>query len=147
MPGIRRHGNGIHGAVLCADRTAGAVVADTVFDERGAFAGRAMALQVRLVLVAEIAQSGQHRVRGGLAEAAEAALGHLGRQPLQFLKVLAAGFAGAKAVEQFEHPLGANAAKRAFAHLLINNIKYCDDKKENIIDDYCALMAATELWI
>ncbi|MCC8407530.1 glycoside hydrolase family 9 protein [Mucilaginibacter sp. UR6-1] len=39
------------------------------------------------------------------------------------------------------------AAKRAFAHLLINNKKYCDDGNENIIDDYCALMAATELWI
>ncbi|WP_221284585.1 glycoside hydrolase family 9 protein [Mucilaginibacter sp. SP1R1] len=40
-----------------------------------------------------------------------------------------------------------DAAKRAYAHLLINNIKYDDDGKENIIDDYCALMAATELWI
>ena len=39
------------------------------------------------------------------------------------------------------------AAKRAFAHLLINNTKYDDDGKENIIDDYCALMAAAELWI
>ncbi|UWY27857.1 glycoside hydrolase family 9 protein [Flavobacterium sp. TR2] len=38
-------------------------------------------------------------------------------------------------------------AKRAYAHLLINNTKYDDDGKENIIDDYCALMAATELWI
>jgi hypothetical protein len=40
-----------------------------------------------------------------------------------------------------------DAAKRAFAHLLINNTKYDDDGRENIIDDYCALMAATELWI
>ncbi|MDQ2863453.1 MAG: glycoside hydrolase family 9 protein [Bacteroidota bacterium] len=40
-----------------------------------------------------------------------------------------------------------NAAERAFAHLLIYNTKYDDDGKENIIDDYCALMAATELWI
>ncbi|SDH05559.1 glycoside hydrolase family 9 protein [Mucilaginibacter gossypii] len=39
------------------------------------------------------------------------------------------------------------AAKRAFAHLLANNTRYDDDGKENIIDDYCALMAATELWI
>ncbi|MES2277028.1 MAG: glycoside hydrolase family 9 protein [Bacteroidota bacterium] len=38
-------------------------------------------------------------------------------------------------------------AKRAFAHLLLNNTRYDDDGKENIIDDYCALMAATELWI
>ncbi|HTD93905.1 MAG TPA: glycoside hydrolase family 9 protein, partial [Chitinophagaceae bacterium] len=39
------------------------------------------------------------------------------------------------------------AARRAFAHLLINNTRYDDDGKENILDDYCALMAATELWI
>ena len=40
-----------------------------------------------------------------------------------------------------------NGAKSAFAHLLIHNKAYDDDGKENIIDDYCALMAATELWI
>ena len=40
-----------------------------------------------------------------------------------------------------------DAAKRAFAHLLVYNTKYDDDGKENIIDDYCALMAANELWI
>lgn len=40
-----------------------------------------------------------------------------------------------------------SGAKRAFAHLLVNNIEYCDDGKENILDDYTALMAATELWI
>ncbi|WP_035646993.1 glycoside hydrolase family 9 protein [Flavobacterium sp. ASV13] len=40
-----------------------------------------------------------------------------------------------------------DGAKRAYAHLLINNTKYDDDGKENIIDDYCALMGATELWI
>ncbi|GGH69027.1 type 1 glutamine amidotransferase [Filimonas zeae] len=38
------------------------------------------------------------------------------------------------------------AARRAFAHLLVNNTKYADDGRENILDDYCALMAATELW-
>jgi hypothetical protein len=40
-----------------------------------------------------------------------------------------------------------DGAKRAFAHLLTNNTRYDDDGKENIIDDYCALMASTELWI
>ncbi|HXF11273.1 MAG TPA: glycoside hydrolase family 9 protein [Desulfuromonadaceae bacterium] len=39
------------------------------------------------------------------------------------------------------------AAKRAFAHLQANNTRYDDDGRENIIDDYCALLAATELWI
>jgi hypothetical protein len=38
-------------------------------------------------------------------------------------------------------------AERAFAHLQANNLKYDDDGKENIIDDYCALMAASELWL
>jgi len=38
-------------------------------------------------------------------------------------------------------------AERAYTHLLKNNDKYTDDGKDNIIDDYCALMAATELWI
>jgi hypothetical protein len=40
-----------------------------------------------------------------------------------------------------------DAAQKAYAHLLINNKAYDDDGKENIIDDYCALMASTELWI
>ena len=37
-------------------------------------------------------------------------------------------------------------AEKAFAHLQKNNTKYCDDGVENIIDDYTALMAATELY-
>ncbi len=40
-----------------------------------------------------------------------------------------------------------DAAERAFAHLQVNSTKYADDGKDNIIDDYCALMAASELWI
>jgi len=40
-----------------------------------------------------------------------------------------------------------DAAKRAFAHLQANNTRYDDDGRENIIDDYGALLAATELWI
>ncbi|MXV50162.1 glycosyl transferase [Pedobacter sp. HMF7647] len=38
-------------------------------------------------------------------------------------------------------------AKKAFNHLQKNNTRYDDDGKENIIDDYCALLAASELWI
>jgi len=42
-------------------------------------------------------------------------------------------------------------AKRAYAHLtskqsIGGNCEYCDDNKENIIDDYTALLAATELY-
>jgi hypothetical protein len=39
------------------------------------------------------------------------------------------------------------AAERAFAHLQKFSARYADDGKDNVIDDYCALMAATELWI
>ncbi|MBT1687137.1 glycoside hydrolase family 9 protein [Dawidia soli] len=37
-------------------------------------------------------------------------------------------------------------AEEAFAFLEKNNIYYTNDGKENIVDDYCALMAATELY-
>ncbi|MBD3346565.1 MAG: hypothetical protein GF401_16035 [Chitinivibrionales bacterium] len=37
-------------------------------------------------------------------------------------------------------------AEKAYAHLKDNNLSYCDNGEENIIDDYCALMAATELY-
>lgn len=37
-------------------------------------------------------------------------------------------------------------AEKAFAHLQQHNVEYCDDRKENIIDDYTALLAATELY-
>jgi len=39
-----------------------------------------------------------------------------------------------------------NSAQKAYTHLLEKNISYCDDGVENIIDDYCALLAATELY-
>src|SRR4029079_8578335 len=38
------------------------------------------------------------------------------------------------------------AAQKGFAHLEAHNLEYLDDGRENIIDDYCALMAATELF-
>ena len=38
------------------------------------------------------------------------------------------------------------AAEDAFAYLEKNNIKMVNDGKENIVDDYCALVAATELF-
>lgn len=41
-------------------------------------------------------------------------------------------------------------AEKAYAHLLLQNANntcnYCEDKKENIIDDYTALLAASELY-
>ncbi len=38
------------------------------------------------------------------------------------------------------------AAEKGFAHLQAHNLEYLIDGKENIIDDYCALLAATELY-
>jgi hypothetical protein len=38
------------------------------------------------------------------------------------------------------------AAERGFAHLEEHNTEYLDDGVENIIDDYCALLAAVELF-
>lgn len=38
-------------------------------------------------------------------------------------------------------------AEKGFAHLNAHNREYLFDHKENIIDDYCALMASTELFI
>ena len=37
-------------------------------------------------------------------------------------------------------------AEKGFRHLAEHNANYCDDGKENIIDDYTALLAATELF-
>ena len=37
-------------------------------------------------------------------------------------------------------------AEDAFAYLEKNNLRFANDGKENIIDDYCALLAATELF-
>lgn len=38
-------------------------------------------------------------------------------------------------------------AEKGFAHLQAHNLEYAYDGKENIIDDYCALLASTELFI
>jgi hypothetical protein len=38
------------------------------------------------------------------------------------------------------------AASRGFAHLEQHNVEYLGDQTENIIDDYCALLAAVELF-
>ena len=45
---------------------------------------------------------------------------------------------------QSEHYL--QAAERGYWHLKQHNINYLNDKTENIIDEYCALLAAVELY-
>jgi hypothetical protein len=53
-----------------------------------------------------------------------------------------------KTLTSGEYPLNVylEAAEKGFEHLLENSISYTDDGQENIIDDYCALMASTELY-
>ena len=38
------------------------------------------------------------------------------------------------------------SAEKAYWHLVEFNPSYCDDGQENIIDEYCALIAAVELY-
>jgi hypothetical protein len=70
------------------------------------------------------------RTGGGMAIAALARISRWGKNGVHFT-----------ATQYLE------GAKRAFAHLLASNRSYLYDGKENVIDDMCALMAATELWI
>jgi hypothetical protein len=72
------------------------------------------------------------REGGGVAIAALARAAMLGRQTGQHGEYAAAQYLA--------------DAEKAFAHLQANNQKYCDDGVENIIDDYTALLAATELY-
>ena len=50
-----------------------------------------------------------------------------------------------KASADFQPSAYLDAARRGFAHLERRNSEYADDQKENIIDDYSALLAASEL--
>ena len=76
-------GDGAGRALLGAQPAAGAVAADVVGDERLAAAGRAALLvDVRLVLVAEVPERGEHRVGRRAAEGAQRALDDVvGRAP------------------------------------------------------------------
>jgi len=51
-----------------------------------------------------------------------------------------------KLAGDFENADYLKAAEDTFAHLEKNNLLYANDGKENIVDDYCALVAATELY-
>ena len=79
----------VGGTLLGTQRAAGALLGvDPEGDELGTAQRRAgTPVDVRLVLVAEIPQRGEHRIGGGLAESAEAAGAHLVRQALEFLEV------------------------------------------------------------
>lgn len=46
----------------------------------------------------------------------------------------------------FEPSTYLQSAETAYWHLVENNQRYCDDGEQNIIDEYCALIGATELF-
>ena len=77
---IRRIGNRINGTMLRAKCAAVASVVDAVTDERGAFSGGTFAAQVGFVFFAVVTQRGQHRVRRGSAQSAEARCADLMRE-------------------------------------------------------------------
>lgn len=56
-------------------------------------------------------------------------------------RLAAAGHGGDFSAEEY-----LAAAELGFAHLEQNNLSYADDGKENVIDDYTALLAASELF-
>ena len=72
------------------------------------------------------------REGGGMAIAALARASRLAREP---------GGPGAETADRY-----LTGAERAFAHLDATHGAYCDDGRENIIDDYTALEAAVELY-
>lgn len=72
-----------------------------------------------------------YRSGGGLAIAALALAGDSG---------ISGDFSVANSNSQY-----LNAAEEAFDFLEENNRRYLNDGRENIVDDYCALLAATEL--
>jgi len=63
------------------------------------------------------------------------------------MAIAALAVAAAKGVSRdYDATTYLQTAIRGFDHLEAHNLAYCNDGKENIIDDYCALMAATELF-
>ena len=109
------------GALLGAERAAGAGLGvDVVGDQRLALAGRAALLvDVRLVLLAEVLDGGEHRVGRRAAEGAERAVDDVVAELLEQLDVALAAVAGDDAVEHLEHALGAEAAGHALAARLL----------------------------
>ena len=63
------------------------------------------------------------------------------------LAIAALAMAGASPVSgQFSNAVYLQTARDAFAFLQKNNLSFDNDGKENIVDDYCALLASVELF-
>ncbi len=105
--------DGADGAGVEADVAARAgVLVDGVADERPADLGRAALVHhVLHDLVAEVAQRGEHGVRGAAAELAERPLHDVVGELLEALDVLHGAFAGGDALEDLEHALSCRCGR------------------------------------
>ena len=103
MPVVGSHRDGSHRAVLRTERATDAALVNGVGYQVLAFAGRAMPLQVGLVLRAVIAERGQDRVGCRLAQAANAARTDHAAKHFQFFEIALLPLAGGDAVEYVEH--------------------------------------------
>src|SRR5689334_1053625 len=110
MSGVRCHRDGTDWAILGADSAASAVCLDLVFDQSRAFSRGASSLEMRFIFFAEVAQSGEHRVWCGFAQAAQTPGSDLVRQCLEFRKIVLPAFSGAELVENIEHASRADSA-------------------------------------
>ena len=104
----------------------------TVFDQWASGAERMVVGYVGIEGVYTKDYQAAFREGGGVAIAGLARASRLSK---------ATGIQGAFSAAQYLED-----AERAFAHLQANNLKYCDNGVENIINDYTALLAAVELY-
>ena len=96
---IGRERDGVYWAALRADRATGAIRRHFILNKRAAFSRRAFAAKVRLVFVPVIAQCREHRVGGGLAQAAQAPCADLLREAFEFIEVFSFRLARAEPFE------------------------------------------------
>src|SRR5450830_346106 len=109
------------GALLGAEHAAGAGLGvDVVGDQRLALARRAAPLaDVRVQLIAEVAQGSEHRVGRRSAESAERAFDDVARELLQQLDVSLTSISLSDALQSFQHALGAQPTGHALAARLV----------------------------
>src|SRR5262249_8034828 len=90
-----------------------------ISDQGVAFAGGAAPLQVRFVLVTEITQGCQDRVRRGFSQPTETALSNLPCQLFQLVQMMPLRFSSTEALQNIDHPFGSDPAEGAFAGGLV----------------------------
>src|SRR5580765_6015470 len=105
--------------MLRTDGATRAMIADSVFDEGRAFTGGAAALEMRLVFVPKITQSGEDWIGSSFAEPAEATSADLISESLKFDKVLLLTLARTETIKDVQHAASANPTERAFAAGLV----------------------------